>query len=197
MSVGYIYGNRTLSSHRGSGMVVRDALATLKLYGDVKKDDFPDNIEVPNVINKFNKVADDLYEKGYPNRISSYYRLKTNNDIKAALQSKNPVVIAIKWYSDMKVVDGVLTTKQKNYSGGHCMVIYGWNENGWKVQNSWGKYWGNNGTCIISYNMKIKEAWVVGDNITNNMTIKKPYSSKAGKSVAKVLNAFGKFKFSK
>ena len=191
MSVGYIYGNRNLSSYKKKGMIVRDALATLKLYGNVPKEDFPDNIEVPMAINKFNQLADDLYDKGYPNRISSYYRLKTANDIKAVLQSKNPVVMAMKWYSDMKVVDGVLTTKHKNYTGGHCMIIYGWNEKGWKVQNSWGKSWGNNGTCIIPYNMKIEEAWGVGDNITDNMAIKKPFSSDAGKSIAKVLNTLG------
>lgn len=197
MSVGYLYGNRNLSQHRGNGMVIRDALATLKLYGDVPKEDFSDNVEVPMAINKFNKLADDLYEKGYPNRISTYYRLKTNNDIKAVLQSKNPVVIGVKWYSDMKVVDGVLTTKHKNYNGGHCMIIYGWNEKGWKVQNSWGKSWGNKGTCIIPYNMKIEEAWGVGDNITNNITIKKPFSSNAGKSIAKVLNTLGNLTRSK
>lgn len=192
MSVGYIYGNRNLSFHKSSGMIVRDALATLKLYGDVEKKDFPDNIEVPFAIDKFNKQADDLYEKGYPNRISSYYRLKTKNDIKAALLSKNPVVMAIKWYGDMKVVDGILTTKYQKYRGGHCMVIYGWNEKGWKVQNSWGKSWGENGTCIIPYDMKLEEAWMVGDNITDNMTIKKPFASQTGQSIAKVLNNLGK-----
>lgn len=192
MSVGYIYGNRKLSSHVGSGMIVRDALATLQLYGDVPKVNFSDNVEVPEAINKFNEVADDLYDTGYPNRISSYYRLKTDNDIKAVLQSNNPVVVAIKWYSDMKVMDGILTTNYKNYSGGHCMIIYGWNEKGWKVQNSWGKSWGDKGTCIIPYDMKLRETWAVGDNITNNIVIKKPFSSDFGKLIAKVLNMLGR-----
>lgn len=191
MSVGYIYGNRNMSKYKKQGMVIRDALASLKLYGDVLKEDFPDNVEVPMAINKFNKLSDDLYDKGYPNRISTYYRLKTNNDIKAVLQSKNPVVIGVKWYFDMKVVNGILTTQHKKYIGGHCMIIYGWNEKGWKVQNSWGKSWGDNGTCIIPYNMKIEEAWGVGDNITDNIAIKKPFSSDAGKSIAKVLNTLG------
>lgn len=192
MSVGYIYGNRNLSIHKQSGMIVRDALATLKMYGDVTKEDFPYNIETPSAINKFNEQSDKLYDKGYPNRISSYCRLKTKNDIKAALQSKNPVVIAIKWYSDMKVIDGILTTNKKKYSGGHCMVIYGWNQKGWKVQNSWGRFWGNNGTCIIPYDMKLCEAWAVCDNIKETIKVKKPFSSNTGKAVAKVLNTIGK-----
>ena len=41
MSTGYIYGNRKKTTHKGSGMVLRDALATLKEYGDVYESDFP------------------------------------------------------------------------------------------------------------------------------------------------------------
>ena len=55
MSVGYIYGNRNYSTYKGSGMVVRDALATLKLYGDVTKYDFPYTYEVPKIISKVNE----------------------------------------------------------------------------------------------------------------------------------------------
>lgn len=192
MSTGYIYGNRKNSLHKGSGMIVRDALATLVKYGDVPHTDFPYNVEVPSAINKYNKVADELYEKGYPNRISCYYKLKTENDIKASLMAKQPVVIAVKWYSDMKVVNGILTTDYKNYSGGHCMLIYGWNEKGWKVLNSWGAFWGNKGTCIIPYEMEIREKWSVVDNITEKIIVKKPFSSPIGKKVAKVLNTVGK-----
>lgn len=38
---------------------------------------------------------------------------------------------------EMRVVDGVLTTEYRNCEGGHCMFIYGWDERGWLVQNSW------------------------------------------------------------
>ena len=192
MSVGYIYGNRNLSTHRGSGMVVRDALATLKLYGDVPRTDFDYLYEVPKAIDKFNAKADQLFDKGYPNRISGYCKLKTKNDVKSALMSKTPVVIAIKWYSDMRVINGVLTTKYKNYSGGHCMLIYGWNKKGWKVLNSWGTIWGDRGTCIIPYDMKIREIWSVTDNIKGELKVKKPFSSTAGKTCAKILNGIGR-----
>lgn len=191
MSTGYIYGNRNTSSHKGNGMIIRDALTALKLYGDVEKTDFPDNVEVPTAISLYNKRANTLYDKGYPNRISSYYRLKTKEDIKKALYNKYPVVMAMKWYSDMRVIDGVLTTKYKGYRGGHCMLIYGWNEKGWKVLNSWGLGWGNKGTCIIPYKIKIKETWAVVDNIKDNIIIKKPFSSNTGKVIGKVLNKLG------
>jgi len=192
MSVGYIYGNRNLSTHKGSGMVVRDALATLKLYGDVPKDDFSYTYEVPQAISKFNEEVDSLFDKGYPNRISYYYKLKTKNDIKAALISGTPVVMAMKWYSDFRVVDGILTTGYYNYAGGHCMLIYGWNKDGWKVLNSWGKRWGNEGTVVIPYDMNIKEAWAVADEIKDEISVEKPFSSDIGKIIAKILNVIGR-----
>lgn len=194
MSVGYIYGNREETTHKGKGMILRDALKTLRLYGDVAKVDFPYNTEIPDVANIYNKQADELYEIGYPSRISAYYRVKTIPEIKVSLRLGYPIAIGVKWYSDMKVVDGVLTTKYKGYRGGHCMLLYGWNEQGWKVQNSWGRSWGNKGTCVIPYDMPIHEAWAVVDNIREGVKIKKPFFSTAGKTVAKVINKLGNLK---
>lgn len=197
MSVGYIYGNRKKTTHKGKGLIIRDALKTLKEYGTVSKELFPYNIEVPEALNKFNQNLDKLYEEGTISRISSYYRVKTENDIKTALRLKYPVVIGIEWYSDMKVVNGILTTKKQTYKGGHCMLLYGWNEQGWKVLNSWGTTWGTKGTCIIPYNMNIREAWAVVDNIKDGIKVKKPFSSSAGKTIAKAINAIGKITYKK
>lgn len=188
MSVGYIYGNRTTSSHKDEGMVTRDALKAIKLYGDVPKEIFPYNIEVPKAIDEFEKVSVTLHEQSYPYRISSYARLLNSNSVKQALMNNGPVVIAMDWYSDMKVKDGILTTQKKNSAGGHCMVIYGWNKLGWKVLNSWGTRWGDNGTCIIPYNIPIREFWAVSDNIIEGMEVKKPFSSPIGTLIAKLIN---------
>lgn len=191
MSVGYIYGNRTNTTHKGKGMIVRDALKMLREYGTVTKESFPYNVEVPEAINKFNNCYNELHDEGVVSRISSYYRVKTENEIKSALKLKYPVVIAIEWYSDMKVINGILTTKYKRKRGGHCMLLYGWNKKGWKVLNSWGRIWGVNGTCIIPYDMPIREAWAVVDNIKDGVVLKKPLSSSTGKQMANVINAFG------
>lgn len=189
MSVGYIYGNRETSFHKGPGMVTRDALKALKLYGDVPKEDFHWHHEVPLMLEKREEIGDSLHHIAYPYRISSYARLYSEKDIKQALTHNGPVVIAIDWYSDMKLDENnILITNKKNKSGGHCMVIYGWDETGWKVQNSWGKAWGNSGNCIIPYNMKLQEAWAVTDTIINDMEIKKPFSFSFGNFLAKILN---------
>lgn len=187
MSVGYIYGNRTSSKHKGKGMIIRDALADVCKFGDVEYSLFPYNKEVPEIINLFESKKTNLFNQGYPNRISQYCRVYDSNSIKAALMAKKPVIFAITWYEDMKVINGILTTKKQSSTGGHCMIIYGWNEKGWKVQNSWGPNWGDHGCMIMPYNIKIIEAWVITDNIIENTTIKTP-QLKNYKTIAKAIN---------
>lgn len=70
MSTGYIYGNRTNMTHKGEGMVIRDALSNLRKYGDVTADEFPWNIEVPEAIEAYEKAKSKLKDSAYPNRIS-------------------------------------------------------------------------------------------------------------------------------
>ena len=193
MSVGHIYGNRKTSTYKDEGMIMRDALEAVRKYGDVRKELFPYNEEVPHVINLFERQSRTLFKEGYPNRISQYCRVDSPNAIKSALMAGNPVLMAMTWYADMEVVDGVLVTNQLGWEGGHCMFIYGWDERGWKVQNSWGPEWGNQGCMIVPYEYPIEEFWTVTDDIIENTEVKRPYNSKAGKFVAKIVNKFHKF----
>ena len=188
MSVGYIYGNRTNSEHKEPGMIMRDALAIVTKFGDVPHEDFPYNEETPKAIKLYEEVANELYEAGRPNRISGYCRVNTVAAAKLAIMSGTPLLMAMEWYEDMDVVDGILTTDYIGYAGGHCMFIYGWNERGWKVQNSWGENWGTNGTFVLPYEMGMAECWAVMDDIIEGAYVKKPFSSKAGKLFAKVIN---------
>lgn len=188
MSVGYIYGNRTNSDHKDSGMVMRDALDIIRNFGDVPYVDFPYNVETPQAIKLYQKKADELYDVGHPNRISEYCRIDTISAAKMALSSGVPLLMAMEWYADMKLEDGVLTTDYVGYEGGHCMFIYGWDERGWKVQNSWGENWGTNGTFILPYDMCMAECWAVIDNIIEGAYVKKPFRSKTGKLIAKIIN---------
>lgn len=170
MSVGYIYGNRTNTSHKDSGMIVRSALEVTCEYGDVIKTSFPYNEEIPEIIEKFEAKAISLFPKGYPHRFSSYYKCGNASEIKTALMKKTPVIMAMDWYEDIEVVDGVMQTNYQVPCGGHCMVIYGWNEHGWKIQNSWGTSWGNKGKAILPYDIPMRETWGVVDEISENQT---------------------------
>jgi C1A family cysteine protease len=191
-SICYIYGNRRNSVNKDEGMITREALSNLVKWGDVAKTKCPGNPEVPEAIKQFEAVADSLKEEGMKNRITAYYTCKSEAEVKTALMNHGPVVIAIDWYNDMKVVNGVLTTKYDKKVGGHCMVIYGWNEKGWLVQNSWGKTWGNQGTCIIPYDMTLREKWGVTDDIIedDNSDIDIPFATKLLEFLARIINFF-------
>lgn len=189
MSVGYIYGNRSNSEHKDPGMIIRDALDVVVKFGDVPYEDFPFNVETPKAISLYEQFAEDLYEIGRPNRISKYCRVNTVAAAKLALMSGVPLLMAMNWYDDMDVDEnGVLSTKHEGYAGGHCMFIYGWNEKGWKIQNSWGVKWGINGKFVLPYEMGMAECWAVTDDIVDGTYIKKPFRSKIGKKFAKIMN---------
>jgi len=190
MSVGFIYGDRRNSTNKGSGMYTREALSNMRKYGTTKYEDFPYNKETPEIISLFNDNYDELKDKAYPNRFSTYFKLNSDDDIKYALMNYGPVVFAMNWHNDIRMgFDGVIITGQdpSDVAGGHCMVIYGWNENGWLIQNSWGKGWGKEGTAVLPYNIKRTETWGVTDEIISdeNTDIRKPGIAKW---LAKILN---------
>lgn len=191
MSTGYIYGNRMLSLHKGSGMYTKDAIRTMTKYGDVTYDEFPHNVEVPYAIELFEQEADKLEASGLNYKFASYFKLKDSDAIKEHLLDGNPVIFSMYWFDDIKIKDGVMQTtgiKTKN-TGGHCMVIYGWNETGWRVQNSWGKYWGKNGRFTLPYTVPVKEFWGVLDaRSDSSLVIEKPFKTKFGSFVAKIIH---------
>lgn len=191
MSTGYIYGNRLYSTHKGTGMYTRDAIKTLSKYGNVPYVDFPHNVEVPYAIELFDSKAAELENIGLDFKIASYFRLNDDNAIKAHLMDGNVVIFSMYWFDDIKIEKGIMKTAQvKSAStGGHCMVIYGWNKDGWLVQNSWGPLWGKGGRFILPYNISRKETWgIVDAKSSSNLQLEKPFKSKVGAFVAKIIH---------
>lgn len=179
MSVGFIYGNRGIYDYDGVGMIVREALARVQKCGSVTKKCCSSYAEVPAMITYIQGQLADFLPDAYPNRITSYYRLDTDNAIKASLMQNGPVVFAMNWFSDIHLVDGVLVTDEVRSNSAHAMVIYGWNETGWKIQNSWGEHWGNNGRAILPYNVTRSETWGIVDTYSENLRKKQEEASTA------------------
>jgi len=195
MSVGYIYGNRRTSSYKEEGMVVRDALKAIQQYGDVENAKFNYNKEVPSIIEMFEESHDELTEFAQPFKIEKYYKCNTPHEMKTALMTDGPLVFAMPWYSDAECdKEGVLRSSwsDKYKGGGHCMVIYGWNEKGWLMRNSWGASWGKGGNAILPYEAPIRECWGIRDDINqSDIDIVKPYNNnKFLQFIAKVFNFF-------
>ena len=165
MSTEFIYGNRINHTYTDQGMVIRDALENLRKYGTCPNSSMPDNIEVPEAIRRFNQNALGVIPAAYPNRITNYCSLYKKNDMKLWLMTKGPIVFSVKWYENywLTVNNELHFDEKSEPSGCHCMVIYGWNKEGWLFQNSWGNTWGDGGRAVYPYDATIREAWGVED----------------------------------
>lgn len=165
MSTEFIYGNRINHTYTDKGMIIRDALENLRKYGTCPNSSMPGNIEVPEAIRRFNQDALGVIPVAYPNRITNYCSLYKKNDMKLWLMTKGPIVFSVKWYENywLTVNNELHFDEKSEPSGCHCMVIYGWNKEGWLFQNSWGNTWGDGGRAVYPYDATIREAWGVED----------------------------------
>lgn len=172
LSVGYIYGCRY--NHTGEGMYLRDALKTLKNRGISTYYEFPYNKEVPEIIELFKSKEN--WTTDYPNKISSYFSISGSDKtkkIKKALITYGPVMVSVKWYNDFKVneQDNCMSSSLSGDYGRHCILIYGWNQNGWLIQNSWGEAWGNGGRAVYPFEYPLSEVWGISDTIIDSNDI--------------------------
>lgn len=175
-STGWIYGYRPFGYYQGEGMYPREALKTLQKMGVVKNDDFPYNIEMVEAKTKVDENLTLLEAQADDYKITAYAKLNSINEIKSWLYTKNtPVPVSIA--TDNLTIDdnNIIQIPSKYPNSGHMMLIIGWNETGFIVQNSWGSSWGNNGTAILPYEYEIKEAWgVTMTDYQANNDVKKP-----------------------
>lgn len=199
MSTAYIYGNRRNSSWKKEGMRVRDALKNACEYGDVPIEYMPKNMEIPDAITQFENCAKKLINVGKVNRIKKFFKITSESAMKKCLMSYGPILVIIKWYSN-NYVDGRnilnITNNKKYYDGQHCMVCYGWNEEGWKIQNSWGLGWAKMGRTILPFNSNFVEVWGLVDeeNIKEeDLELIKPYNTQASQLLAKGINSIINF----
>jgi hypothetical protein len=188
-STEFIYGYRPLGYYVGEGMYIRDALSTLRKVGDCPLADLRGNHECPEAMEAVEAKLDELKDAAYPHRISTYAKVNTTDEIKQALVNYGYVVVSMPWHVDYRLDDGVYTYKSNENRGLHCVVIYGWDERGWLVHNSWGKGWGQNGKFVVPFDFKWREAWAVTDNITLDGDIIRPGDNWFVKTFAKVINA--------
>ena len=173
-STEFIYGYRPFGYYVGEGMYIRNALKTLREVGDCPRVDLIGNHECAQAMEAVESKLEELKDKAYPHRISTYAKINTINEIKQALMDFGYVVASMPWHEDYTLVDGVYTHTSNKNVGYHCVLIYGWNEKGWLVHNSWGRSWGNSGKFIVPFDFKWKESWAVTDKIVGEGAIIRP-----------------------
>ena len=162
LSTNFIYGiQKELFNNEMEGMCLRDACKIAADYGDMLEEDCPGNTEVPECYAIAESAIADAnkLDRASQYRISKYFLCLTNHDIKYALYKHGPVLAAIKWYRTYKVNDkGILVGEHTGTYGGHAVMVYGYNKDGFLCQNSWGKNWGDGGRFILPYSVKFTEA---------------------------------------
>ena len=137
-----------------SGSQIADALDLIQVSGT------PDWNIMPYNENECDTQPTDLQRTlAEPNRIDSYFYL--NGEIlleqtKAFLLNDQPVVIAIaidRNYFGAKEDGIAVYRKFKKVDGAHAMLVVGYDDamNAFKVVNSWGRGWGNEGFVWIDY----------------------------------------------
>lgn len=188
-STEFIYGTRDIGYYIGDGMVIRDALKTIKKYGDCYYADCPGNHDTADAMNNVNEKVEEYRDLAYPHRIGSYYRVKTPEEIKTALMNHGPVVISMTCKDNAYIADDIYCYPQDaENSGRHCVLVVGWNENGWIIQNSWGALYAGDGYFTLPFDFKINEAWGTTDQKDDCSLLKRKTKNKFMNKVYKIIN---------
>lgn len=185
-STEFIYGLREQGYYIGNGMTIRDGLKTLLKYGNVFESDCEGNHDYEKAMDIVSKDIDNLKELAYPHRISAYFRIKNADELKTALMRYGVAVVGMDVHTVSWLAGDVYKYLAGTKNGYHCVFIYGWNEKGWLVQNSWGKLYGWDGRFIIPYDFEFNEMWGIADNITDG--INKPQKNKTFDLIYKLIN---------
>ncbi len=154
---------------------VTDALNILSEQGVCQMDEMPYNEN--DWTSKPSATSRDAAKKF---RIDFWRQVNVSDikEVKAQLSAGYPVIIGAEVSKEF-VNDGFekkanyIWTEQGNVSGGHCMLLVGYDDQkkAFKVMNSWGTEWGDNGFGWIDYQLfpqAVKYGFVAKDAITPN-----------------------------
>lgn len=182
LSTNFIYGIRKkLYNSTNMGMTLRDACRIVYTYGDMEYNDCPGNTEIEKVFS----IAEESFKdenklnRAYKYKIDLYVNLFRNIDsIKYFLTTYGPVLAAIPWFKSSALDNNFILNNDKSDivpSSYHAIVIYGWEDNYWLCQNSWGSKWGNNGLFKLKMDGLIEAYGLIDSNQDGNTGhIKRP-----------------------
>lgn len=156
MSPSFVYHQiRECNCGPDCGTYIGDALELMKTQGIVSWKTMPydlNNCTPPNQ-SEFNLAVN--------NKIKGYNRLKNRlnlNEYKAYLSNDVPVIIGASLgknfdYYGSRGASSVFNCTQLEENSGHAMLVVGYDDNkrAFKIMNSWGSNWGENGHIWVEY----------------------------------------------
>lgn len=165
MSPAFVYNQSKELGGCNVGSCIENALYILKTKGTNTWADFPYDQNNCTLI-----PSTEQYQAANKNKISNYYSVipiieggsySLLNILKTFISEGTPIIIGMKTDKNFtkaipKTNTGTYIYKEHNPQqdhGNHAMLIVGYNDelNAFKVVNSWGSDWANNGYCYISY----------------------------------------------
>jgi len=182
-SPSFIYNQ--INGGKDEGSSVYDALSVLAKEGCDNLEDMPysvqDCLTLPTKDQMLNALNWRIQSFGffyfYDNDCQAW-NCKRNNPLtdaeiealKAHLANGDVFVMAIPIFTDFYYLDSnndfyYLPSGSASYTGGHAIVVCGYDDSagnglgGFKIRNSWGTYWGNNGEAFISYDFVKNYSW--------------------------------------
>lgn len=171
----FTYANRNREDDY-EGMMLRKCCSKGR-EGSVLWSDFPNFYSYRRAREIFDHRRISLLNKARPFRISSFYTAHTNEEMKMAIYLTKAVLIGINVTKEFYYPDknGVIHYNDPNGEelGGHAIVVGGWryidNKPYWIIINSWGRKWGDNGCCYISFDdlsrYLMDDAYVLVDDV--------------------------------
>jgi C1A family cysteine protease len=144
MSPEFIYENR--SNKDSTGMFLRDAMDILLKSGICGDSTYPYSSKD---VSATTVIPQNAFDEASKFKINSYAQINTQEELKTALVNKGPCLVAFPSYNSStsfwKQKDG------EKLRGGHCVLIVGYNKNGYILRNSWGITWGDFGYTYYPY----------------------------------------------
>lgn len=165
MSPAFVYNQTKSTINCGSGSEIKNALELLKEFGTTTWKEFPYSDKECS-----KKPSEDLLIAAFKNRIKEYFKVAipdTNSNpnytlinlMKTLIYQKEPLVIALDWENlvfetiDKDLIAVSYKTNPVNDCG-HAVLIVGYDseKEAFKIVNSWGTNWGNEGYGWLMFN---------------------------------------------
>lgn len=146
------------------GAYVRSIFKSINKYGLPTEEQYPYDTSLQN-----DAPSQEIYDLAAQFIVTKYEKVYLNwkSNVKGAIDSGFPIVFGIEIFDDFYNMPYWLEAKSYKATGkslgGHAMVIVGYDKDFVIVENSWGKSWGNDGLCAISWEILARdgmEGWV-------------------------------------
>jgi hypothetical protein len=166
-SPSYIYNQINPSGNCDTGTYITDALELMVTNGAAPLSVFPYGRDCTRLPDQF------VHQEASQYRSASWRRVNVQSisDVQSHLVAGFPVIIGLMLHSNFwSYTGGVYSSTSGPPTGGHAMVVVGYDNarSAFRVINSWGTEWGEQGYAWISYGIfraLVREGYAVQDII--------------------------------